>query len=518
MRTELVINTKQEDYRIALLKDDKLVEYHTEEKNNKFTVGDLYLGIVKKVVPGLNAAFVDIGDSRDAFLHYLDMNPKFRSLNEFIKIATKKGKSGVDIGTIDGGKDLDKQGRISDVLTIGQTVLVQVVKEPISTKGPRLSCELSVAGRYLILMPFSDEINISRRIKSVTERKRLFRLISSIKPKNFGVIVRTVSEGKEVAELDRDLKSLLKKWEDGVFALEGASQRQKIIGEVNRASSILRDMLNESFDKINVDDSETYGDIKNYIRRIAPEKEKIVKYYKGQTKIFEKFGIEKQLKGLFGQVVGLEGGGYLVVEHTEAMHVIDVNSGNRSYSLGDGQENTAFTVNKAAVGEVARQLRLRDMGGIIVIDFIDMKDPDNRAAIYADMKEYLKSDRSKTSVFRLSKLGLMQITRQRVRPETNIITKEQCPSCGGTGQIDASILVADKIEKTLHDLILNQNETGLTLFLHPYLYAYFTKGVFSKRFMWFFKYKSRVKLEQDTSLGITGYKYVNSKGEEIEID
>ncbi len=520
MHNELVINTEQDVYRIALLKDEKLAEYHVEEKNSKFTVGDIYLGIVKKIVPGLNAAFVDVGHSRDAFLHYLDMGPKFRTLDKFLNLALKKGKSGIDISSINEKNELDKDGKISDVLSVGQKILAQVVKEPISTKGPRLSCEIALAGRYGILVPFNNEISISRRLKSISERKRLFRLVSSIKPRNFGVIIRTVSEGKEVAELDRDLKSLYKKWEIGVKELENAEPRQKIIGEINRASSILRDILNESFDKIVVDDPQMYHQIKEYIKKIAPEKEKIVKLYKGYTKLFEKFRIEKQIKSLFGQIVSLEGGGYLVIEHTEAMHVVDVNSGSRSYAPGEGgQEGTALAVNLSAVREIARQLRLRDMGGIIVVDFIDMKKLDNKQKVYDEMKMLLGQDRSKTSVYKLSKLGVMQLTRQRVRPETNIITKEQCSACGGTGQIDASILVADDIEKNLHDIIMNKNNIkNLTIFLHPYLYAYFTKGVLSKKTIWLFKYKHWINLEQDSSLGLTDYRFINGQGEEIEVD
>ena len=520
MNNELVIGAENDVYRIALLKDGNLSEYHMEERNSKFTVGDIYLGIIKKVVPSLNAAFIDIGYSRDAFLHYLDMGPKFPAFSNFVYDIINKGHKDYDLSSIDLGEDLDKEGKIADVLIPGQRILVQVIKEPISTKGPRLSCELALAGRYSIIMPFSNEISISRRLKNVSERKRLFRLISSIKPKNFGVIVRTVSEGKEVSELDKDLKLLIKKWKKGVKDLETADPLQKIIGEVNRASSILRDLLNESFDKIIVEDLQMYADIKEYIKRIAPEKEEIVKHYRGRTKIFEKFGVEKQIKSLFGQVVSLQGGGYLVIEHTEAMHVIDVNSGNRSYSSKEGQQETALAVNMAAVNEIARQLRLRDMGGIIVVDFIDIKNPDDKQKIYQEMKTLLAEDRSKTSVYKLSKLGIMQITRQRVRPETNIVTKEQCSSCGGTGQIDASILISDKIEKKLHDIFINKSEgnKGLTIFLHPYLYAYFTKGMFSKRAMWALKYKKWVKLEQDSSLGLVDYRFINSSGEEIEID
>jgi ribonuclease G len=341
-------------------------------------------------------------------------------------------------------------------------------------------------------------------------------LLTSIKPENFGIIIRTVAEGREVAELDTDLKNLVQKWDEGFKVLKTAKPKDKIIGELNRASSILRDMLNESFDSITVDSKEMYEDIKTYIRTIAPDKEKILKFHQGKTKLFEASGIEKQLKSLFGKTISLPGGGYLIIEHTEALHVIDVNSGNKSNAESD-QERTAMSVNLEAAREVARQLRLRDMGGIIVIDFIDLKKADNRRLIYEKMKEEMKDERSKYVILPLSKFGLMQITRQRVRPEMNIITQETCPTCNGTGKITASILVSDQIEHTLEFLFNKQNEKSVKISLHPYLFAYFTEGLFSKRMKWYFKYKKWVTLEKDTSLGITEFKFKNAQGEEIEI-
>jgi ribonuclease G len=309
---------------------------------------------------------------------------------------------------------------------------------------------------------------------------------------------------------------LLGKWEAGVDKLRNAIPKEKIIGEINRASSILRDMLNESFDNIVVDDKEAYDEIKQYTKKIAPEKEKIVRHYQGKTKIFEHFGIEKQLKILFGQTVNMASGGYLIIEHTEAMHVVDVNSGNKTTAAED-QEDMVLHVNLDAAKEVARQLRLRDMGGIIVVDFIDMKSPENKRELYQKMKEYLKEDRSKTTVLPLSRFGLMQLTRQRVRPEMNIVTQEQCPACAGTGKIDASIAVAEQIERNLQLVLETQNEQGITLFVHPYLYAYFTSGFPSKRLKWLMQYKKWVKLLEDSSIGVTEFKFFNKHGEEIEL-
>ncbi|HYC84533.1 MAG TPA: ribonuclease E/G, partial [Chryseosolibacter sp.] len=353
-------------------------------------------------------------------------------------------------------------------------------------------------------------------ITSSEERKRLLRLIQSIKPENFGVIIRTVAENKEVAELDKDLRNLVKTWEDGMTRLPQANPRDKVIGELDKTSSLLRDLLNESFDNVVVDDKKTYDEVRAYIKNIAPDKEKIVKFHGGKAKIFEHYGIERQIKSAFGQTVSLKGGGYLIIEHTEALHVIDVNSGNKS-NREENQETTALSVNVEAAKEIARQLRLRDMGGIIVVDFIDMKSQDNKKLIYRVMKEEMMDDKAKSTVLPLSKFGLMQITRERVRPQMNIATKEVCPTCNGTGKISASILVSDLVEKNIEHLIVKQNEKHLVLAVHPYLYAYFTHGLISQRMRWYFKYKRWVTMVKDTSMAITEFKFLNREGEEIQL-
>ena len=516
MSYELVINSTQSGCRIALLQDKSLVEFHHESEENLFTVGDIYLGTVRKVVQGLNAAFIDIGYEKDAFLHYLDLGPKIKSLNRFTKLAQSGKINSGKLGNFKLDPEIDKHGKITQVLTKNQQILVQVVKEPISTKGPRLSCELSIAGRYLILVPFSDSVSISKKITNADERQRLLRLLNSIKPEGFGVIIRTVAEGKEVAQLDRDLTDLVDRWENGVKKIKNAKPKEKIIGEIGRASSILRDVLSEQFDSITVDNEEIFNEVKEYIKTIAPEKQKIVKMYSGKAKLLENFGIEKQLKSLFGTSVSLQGGGYLIIEHTEALHVVDVNSGNKSNSEAD-QETTALKVNMQAAKEVARQLRLRDMGGIIVIDFIDMRKAENKKMLYDSMREEMKTDRSKFTILPLTKFGLMQITRQRVRPELNIATREKCPTCNGTGKITPSILVSDDIERNLDHLLTNQNERNIKLAVHPYLFSYFTKGVISRRVKWFLKYSKWIAIVQDSSLGVTDYKFLNGAEEEIEI-
>lgn len=520
MSNELVISSTPDGERIALLQDKRLIEYHIETTSNQFTVGDIYLGIVRKVNPGLNAAFVDIGHEKDAFLHYLDMGPQVKSLNKYVKLAQTSKMETSRLNGFPVEPDIDKMGKMTTVLTKGQQILVQVVKEPISTKGPRLSCEISLAGRFIILVPFSNTVSISKKIVSKEERHRLVRLITSIKPENFGIIIRTVAEHKEVAELDKDLTQLLQKWEAGFNLLKQAKPKDKVIGEMSRASSILRDMLNESFDSIAVDSKEMYEEVKRYVKSFAPEKEKIIKLHSGKNKLFEVAGIEKQLKSLFGKTVSLPGGGYLVIEHTEALHVIDVNSGsssNRSIE-GNDQEATAMVVNSEAAKEIARQLRLRDMGGIIVVDFIDQKKPENKKLLFDKMRDEMQTERARHTVLPLSKFGIMQITRQRVRPEMNITTMEICPNCNGSGKISPTIVVTDQLEANLDFLLTKQNEKGISISVHPFLFAYYAKGFPSRQFKWLLKYKSWVNLREDSSLGLTEYRFTGKSGEAIELN
>ena len=516
MSNELYISATQKGNRIALAQDRRVIEYHFDETEQQFTVGDLYLGTVRKVVSGLNAAFIDIGYEKDAFLHYHDLSPNINSLNQFTKDIIARKPISTKLKNFKLLPQIDKLGKISDVLTRNQPILVQVVKEPISSKGPRLSCDISIAGRFIVLVPFANAVNISKKITSKQERQRLHKLLSSVKPENFGVIVRTVAEGKEMEELQRDMETCIAKWEQGMNILKKAKPCDRIVTEMDRAASILRDMLNDDFDSIVVDDKDTYESIKTYLQTIAPDKANILKLHSGKTKAFEHYGIEKQLKSLFGRSVSLQGGGYLIIEHTEALHVIDVNSGNKSTREED-QEATALTVNLEAAKEIARQLRLRDMGGIVVIDFIDMKKVENKRLVHEALKDEMKTDRSKYTILPISKFGLSQITRQRVRPEMNISTRENCPTCGGTGTIQASIAVTDLIENHLDYIITKQNERGISIILHPFVYSYYREGMITRQLKWFFKYRTWVNLVKDSSIGITEFHFLNKLGEEIEL-
>jgi len=515
---ELIIDVTPQEVVIALMSDKRLVELNRERSGSQFSVGDIYLGRVRKVMPGLNAAFVDVGYEKDAFLHYFDLGPNVLSLNKFVKMSISGRQKHAALTYFKNEPEIQKDGKISQVLQSDQQVLIQIAKEPISTKGPRITSELSIAGRYIVLIPFSEKISVSQKIKSHEERDRLKRLIQSIRPKNFGVIVRTVAEGKGVADLDADMNDLVNKWNTCFQELIKAKPPMRVLGELSRTSSILRDMLNSSFSAIHVNDPRMHDEVKMYLQSIAPDKEKILKLHKGNQPIFEQLGVDRQMKALFGKTVTMKSGAYLIVEHTEAMHVIDVNSGNRSKSHSD-QESNALDVNMEAAGEVARQLRLRDMGGIIVVDFIDMHSPQNRRALYQKIRDEMKNDRAKHTILPPSKFGLVQITRERVRPETSVNTSEKCPSCGGTGQIEASILIIDQIENNLRYILQEQNESGVTLCVHPYLEAYINRGWFwsSLRAKWRRRYKKAINVKAVNSYQFTEYHFYNKGEDEIKV-
>ncbi len=511
---ELVISSDVSEVKIVLLEDKQLVELHKEQKNNNISVGDVYMGRIKKILPGLNSAFVDIGCRKDAFLHYLDLGPQIKSLKKYTKFAEEGNHAQSNMDTFTLEKDIEKSGKISDFLSVGDRIPVQIAKEPINTKGPRITADISFAGRYIVLVPFSNRISVSQKIKSGEERRRLKLLIQSIKPNNFGVIIRTVAEGKKVAELDADLKTLLNKWHSMTHVIGSSNGPTKLISELDRTSVVLRDILNESFNGIYIDDSNLYEEIKSFISTIAPQKSDIVKLYKGKEPIFTEFGVNKQMAGLFGRIVTIRNGVYLIIEHTEAMHVIDVNSGQR-VSKENSQEENALSVNLEAAAEIARQLRLRDMGGIIIVDFIDMQEAAHRKELYNKLKEEMSKDRARHTILPASKFGLIQITRQRVRPENEVTVQEKCPTCNGTGKIRSSYLIIDEIENNMRYLLLDQNEDQITVQVHPFLYAYLNKGLFSIKRKWKWKYNRKIDIKEVKSFHITQYNFLNKNGEEI---
>lgn len=517
MTSEVVVDVQPKEVSIALLEDKRLVEFQKEGQSAAFSVGNVYLAKVRKLMPGLNACFVNVGYERDAFLHYLDLGPQFNSYAKYLKQVTSDKRKLYPISKASIQPELPKDGSVQTLLQQGQEVLVQIVKEPISTKGPRLTCEISFPGRFLVLIPFNDKVSVSTKIKSSEERARLKQLIQSIKPKNFGVIVRTVAEGKRVAELDTELKILLKRWEEAITKVQKTNNLPTLVyEETSRTVALLRDLFNPSYENIYINDEAVFNEVKDYVTLIAPDRAHIVKQYTGKLPIFDNYDITRQIKSSFGKTVSYKHGAYLIIEHTEALHVVDVNSGNRARNK-DGQEANALDVNLGAADELARQLRLRDMGGIIVVDFIDMNVAEDRQKLYERMCENMKKDRARHNILPLSKFGLMQITRQRVRPVMDVHVEETCPTCMGKGTIKSSYLFTDKLENKIDTLVKKVGIKQFTLHVHPYVAAYINQGLVSLKRKWQVKYGFGVKVIPSQKLAFLQYEFYDSNGEEIDM-
>lgn len=518
MEKDLIISSRgSEELQVALLEDKRIVELHREQAGSQYAVGDIYFGRVKKIMQGLNATFVDVGGDKEGFMHYLDLGPDYNSVSKYLRLAMNGDRNMATLKDFTIEPILEKVGNLGDVLKTGQPILVQVSKEPISTKGPKLTGDISIAGHYLVLCPFSNKISISQKIRSSSERNRLRRLLQSIRPENFGIIVRTVAEGKSVAELDTDLRQLLDRWQQMTEKLKRVSAPCKVHAELDTTSALIRDLLTDDFNSITIDSPELYAQVRQSVSQMSPGKEDIVKLYKLEAPIFETLGVQRDIRRSFGRIVTIRSGIYLYIEHTEAMHVIDVNSGNHIKS-GDSQEDTALQVNIESAKEIARQLRLRDMGGIVIIDFIDMAKAENRKALFDLMTEEMKRDKARHTILPLSKFGLMQITRHRVRPALEVDVQEKCPLCDGTGHIKQSLVVVDEIESSLKYLITSQNEHSYTLVVHPYIYAYLTRGCLrSIAAKWMWRHKVWLKLKQTEHIGMLEFRFLNAAGDEIEM-
>ena len=517
MTSEVIIDVQPKKISIALLEDKSLVEYQDEPRTASFSVGNIYVAKVKKLMPGLNACFVDVGFERDAFLHYLDLGTQFSSYEKYLKQVQSDRKNLFPFNKATRLPDLKKDVSVQNTLKVGQEVLVQIVKEPISTKGPRLTCDLSFAGRYMVLIPFYDKVSVSSKIKKGEERTRLKQLIQSITPKNFGVIVRTSAEGKRVAELDAEMKVLLSRWDEAIKQVQKTTARpQLVFEETSRAVALLRDLFNPSYDGIYVNDDDILKQIKDYVGIIAPDKVGIVKKYTGTVPIFDNFNVTKQIKSSFGKTVNYKRGAYLIIEHTEALHVVDVNSGNRTRSE-NGQEQNALEVNLGAADELARQLRLRDMGGIIVVDFIDMNLAEDRQMLYERMCKNMQKDRARHNILPLSKFGLMQITRQRVRPAMDVNVEETCPTCFGKGKIKSSILFTDQLESKIDRLVNKIGISKFKLHVHPYVAAYINSGFVSIKRQWQMKYGFGVRIVASEKLAFLQYEFYDREGNFIDM-
>jgi len=513
---ELIINATESGVELALIENGKLAELHHQKTNNNFSVGDIYIGKIRKMMPGLNAAFVDIGHRKDAFLHYTDLGPKLRSLT--------KWSNGVINGSINTSKldqfkyeeDIVKTGKVDQVLNKRYPILVQILKEPISTKGPRLSCEVTLPGRYMVISPFSDSISVSKKISDTEERKRLHALAESIRPKNFSLIIRTAAEGRKVQELHEELMHLLEKWDEIFNQLKSEAPPAKLLSELDKTGSVLRDLLTDSFSKVVVNDKDLYADIRAYLQNISPAQVNILQLHSGSKSIFDAYSVTRQVKAAFGKTATLASGAYLVIEKTEAMHVIDVNSGHKIVS--NDVEQTILGVNLEAAEEICRQIRLRDIGGLIVIDFIDMKNLEHRKQLSKAMEDFMRKDRSQHTILPLSKFGLMQITRERARPEVMVNTAEMCPTCGGTGQVNPTILLTDDVERDLDFILQSRPIAPMKLRVHPFVDAYLKKGFPSRQMRWFLKHNKWVRITPNSDFHLTEYRFLDGNDDEIRLN
>ncbi len=513
---DLIVDVTSAEVHIALMENHRLIEYNTESSTgNQFTVGDVHLGKVKKILPNLNAAFVDIGDKKEAFIHYLDLGLYFKAFDQFVRESNSNTNLKDLYSRIQTGEPLPKEGRVEEFLKPGQMIVAQIVKEPISTKGSRLTAEISLAGRNIVLLPFASKVSISQKIGSKEEKRRLETLVKSILPKNYGAIIRTAAEGKNAATLVGETEALIEKWEGSWKKIATNKNVQLLFTEYSKTTTVLRDLLNDSFSNIWINDERVADEARKYVSLISPEQEKIVHLYEGKQPIFDHFEVTRQIKGSFGKVVPMRQGAYLVIETTEALNVIDVNSGIRTKTAD--QEENSFEVNKIAAEEIARQLRLRDMGGIVIVDFIDMESNDHKNALHKYMQELMENDRAKHNVLPLTKFGLMQITRQRIRPVTEINTAEQCPVCHGTGKIHSSAVIDEEIERKIAFYVIEKGVRSMVLKTSPILGAYLKRGLFSSYISkWRKRYKVKLSLAEVTEFSVLQNELFNEKGDKLE--
>ena len=512
---DLIVDVNPTEISIALTENHRLIELNKESsQGHNYSVGDVYLGKVRKILPALNAAFVDIGDEKEAFVHYLDLGLYFNAFDEFLRKINPNTDHKALFSKVRIGPVLQKEGRIENVLSPGQMMIVQIVKEPISTKGSRLTAEISLAGRNIVLLPFAEKVSVSQKISSKEEKRRLETLVRNILPKNYGAIIRTAAEGKNAAVLDAELMSLIEKWENSWKKIAQSKSIQLLFTEYSKTTTVLRDLLNDSFSNIFINNEQVYEEARKYISLISPEQEKIVRLYRDDKPIFDHFDITRQIKSSFGKVVPIRQGAYLVIEHTEALHVIDVNSGTRSKNKE--QEQNTYDINCFAAEEIARQLRLRDMGGIVIVDFIDMESPEHRNMLYKHMQELMENDRAKHNVLPLTKFGLMQITRQRVRPATEINTTEVCPVCHGTGKIASSLVIDETIERKLSYYVSEKGITSFTLKTSPILGAYLSRGLFSIIGKWKRKYRCKIRQMEISDFAVLQNELYDEKGNKLE--
>jgi len=501
MKQDIIINATTSESRIALMEDDVLIELYVERPEKERMVGSIYKGVVRKIMTGISAAFVDIGWTQDAFLHFSDIG----SGNDLIKSSLDEVFEG---GAENGG--LRKRWDAID-LKPGQEILVQVIKEPIGRKGPRISSQVSFPGRFLVLVIADSFIGVSRKITSFKEKKRLKSIASRIKPKGCGIIVRTLAESKSEAELKADLQRAMNNWRRCERAMRNLKGPGLVYKEVSLASSIIRDIFTPEVNSLVVDSRKMYSEIMNYVTNVAPNLTDIVHLFKERTPIFDWYKLEIEIEKCLSRKIWLGGGGYLFFDQTEALVAIDVNSG-RFAGKKDHEEN-ALKVNLAAAREISRQLRLRDVGGIIVIDFIDLMEEKNRKKVFDEMRRAMRMDRAKWDMAPLSPFGLMEMTRQRIRPSLLYTFKEPCPNCDGTGLVPSIETVVTTLERWIKRFTSRTRERRLNLTVNPDVKTFLIGGLYSRiaRIMW--ASKLFISLDAEDGLKIDEFRAYSVKQE-----
>ncbi|MFU8858977.1 MAG: Rne/Rng family ribonuclease [Cyclonatronaceae bacterium] len=526
-KNQIVIHASGKQTRIALIENGELAQFFIESPENRRSVGDIYIAEVHKVMGGIRAAFIDMGTPKDAFLHFSDLGEHLddylvmlngrdalnrdalKSLNEFRKKAEASNDN-------DGTRrsTAQEQNLIGALLQTKQKMLVQIVKEPIGNKGPRVSTDITLPGRLLVLIPMGNYVAVSKRIRSFRERRRLRSTLSSMLPEGFGVIVRTVADGQDEKALRDDLQDLLVKWKEVMDKLRDAKPTTLLHRDLDMTESLVRDLFSKNYDRILIDDPAMGKQLKHYVSRIAPDMVKNIELYRGKVHIFEHMKIARDVESIFSPRVKMPSGGYLIFEQTEAMYVVDVNSGR--YAAKKAQEDNSLRTNLEAAREIAKQLRLRDIGGIIVVDFIDLQDDGNRKKVYDELKKEFRKDRAKTNLLPMSDFGLVQITRQRIRPSVVKSVSLVCPMCGGSGSIVSQNTVLSDIETWLSKYAINYKKRSIELYVNPYFHSLLTRGIISQRIKWMFKYRVNIAVLPDESVSLNEYK-VMLTGTEVEI-
>jgi len=517
MKNQIIIHASGKQTRIALLENGELAQLFIESEENQRTVGNIYLAKVHKVMSGIRAAFIDMGTPKDAFLHFSDAGDH---LKEYVQMLNGKNaihqnvRNELKQTNFDKISNYEKQRWAGKILRPGQQLLVQIVKEPIGSKGPRVSTDITVAGRFLVLIPMGEYIAVSRKINNYKERRRLKSVVGSMVPEGFGVIIRTVAKGKDKQAIEDDMRNVLKKWERILKQLETAKPPALLYKDLDMTESLVRDLFAKQYNRVLVDDPEMHKQIKSYVSQVAPQMIPNVELYKGREHIFDFMKVAKDVDSIFSPRVRMPSGGYLIFEQTEAMYVVDVNSG--PYAAKEKQEDNSLKTNLDAAREVAKQLRLRDIGGIIVVDFIDLRKGKNRKKIYDELKKEFKKDPAKTNVIGMSDFGLVQITRQRIRPSVVNSVSTVCPTCGGSGNVVTQNTIIADLDAWLSKFRTTTDYRAVDIYINPYLKSYLEKGFLSIKRRWMFRYRIKISLIADDTISLNEYKATIS-GSDIDI-